>query len=284
MTTGNVATATAADGTRLRVLHWPADVAPWATLLIVHGVGEHAGRYEHVAQQMATSGLDVTAYDHRGFGASGGPRAFVDRWCDLQEDLADRVVTLRDAGPDRPLALYGHSLGGLLVVGYLLGTGGTRPLPDAAVVTSPALESTIARWKRASAPLLGRIAPRLRVPNGFGPGSLSRDPEVDRRFGADPLTQLTSTARLGREVFAEQARVRAALDAGDRLPVPTYVIHGTDDPIVPVNASARLAEDPAVTRRVYPGLRHETHNEPEGSAVINDTIAWLRSALGEAGG
>jgi alpha-beta hydrolase superfamily lysophospholipase len=153
------------------------------------------------------------------------------------------------------------------------------------VLTSPGLDSTIAGWKQTVAPILGRIAPRLRIPNGFKAGDLSRDPEVDARLAADPLSIRSSTARLGAAGFAEQARVRALLAGGAPLPVPTYVVHGSEDPIVPVDASAPLAQGRTnVTRRVYPGLRHETHNEPEGPSVVDDTIAWLRAAAATLNG
>jgi acylglycerol lipase len=263
------------DGLAVRTMRWPPVEPAWATLLLVHGLGEHAGRYDHVGRQMAAAGIDVQAYDHRGFGASGGPRAYVERWSVLHDDLELRLRVARETGNGHPLVLYGHSMGGLIVIGYVLAEQ-SRPLPDLIVLTSPALDSTIAGWKRAVAPVLSRIAPRLRLANGFQAGSLSRDPAVDARVAADPLCQSRSTVRLGAAGFAEVARVRAALAGGRQLPVPAYVIHGSEDPIVPVAASEILAGRPNVTRRVYPGLRHETHNEPEGAAVIDDTIAWLR--------
>jgi len=267
------------DGTALRTLHWPAAVPPWAAVLLVHGLGEHAGRYDHVARRMAAAGIDVHGYDHRGFGASSGPRAYVRRWSLLHDDLQARLEAVRAAAGGLPVVMYGHSMGGLIVLGYVLADS-PRPLPDVVVFTSPGLDSTIAAWKQAVAPVLGRIAPRLRIPNGFNAGDLSRDPAVDARLADDPLALRSSTARLGAAGFAEQARVRSLLAAGVPLPVPTYVIHGSDDPIVPVAASASLPEGrPNVTRRVYPGLRHETHNEPEGPSVVDDTIAWLRAAV-----
>ncbi len=262
------------DGTVLRTLRWEPMGPTWAGLLLVHGLGEHAGRYDHVAQQMADAGIEVHAYDHRGFGGSGGPRAYVRRWTDLHDDLETRLDAARSATPAVPLLLYGHSMGGLIALGYVL-SDTPRPLPDLLVLTSPALDSTIAGWKQRVAPLLSRIAPRLRLPNGFRPGDLSRDPTVDGRVAGDPLCQSTSTARIGAEGFAEQRRVRHALADGRQLPIGTYVVHGGDDPIVPVEASRVLERDPNVTRRVYPGLRHETHNEPEGPAVVADTIAWI---------
>jgi acylglycerol lipase len=271
-----IGAAHASDGTVLRTLEWRPANAAWAGLLLVHGLGEHAGRYDHVANQMTDAGIEVHAYDHRGFGGSGGQRAYVDRWTDLHDDLGLRLAATRIAVPDVPLVLYGHSMGGLIALGYVL-SGTPRPQPDLLVLTSPALDSTIAAWKEGLAPLLSRIAPRLRVPNGFRPGDLSRDPAVDERVANDPLCQSTSTARIGAEGFAEQRRLRGAVGGGWRLPIPTYVAHGGDDPIVPVGASAALELDPNVTRRVYPGLHHETHNEPEGPAVVSDTIAWIRA-------
>lgn len=274
--------ALAADGVVLRTLRWPAVQPAWAALLLVHGLGEHAGRYNRVARQMADAGMDVYAYDHRGFGASGGPRAHVARWSVLHDDLEAQLVDVRAASSGLPLVLYGHSMGGLIALGYVLADP-PRPLPDLLVLTSPGLDSTIARWKKSLAPMLGRVAPRLRVPNGFRTGDLSRDPAVDARVAADPLCMGSTTARMGAEAFAEQVRVRAASMEGGALPLPTYVIHGADDPIVPVAASEILAGLRNVTRRVYPGLRHETHNEPEGAAVVADTIAWLRRHAGPAG-
>lgn len=269
-----VGTVRARDGVELRTLHWPTATPAWASLLLVHGLGEHAGRYDAVARLMAAAGIEVRGYDHRGFGASGGPRAYVGHWTELHDDLEGRLVEARSAAGGLSLILYGHSMGGLIALGYVLSEH--RQLPDLLVLTSPALDSTIAAWKQRAAPVLGVIAPRLRLPNGFRPGDLSRDPRVDERLKDDPLSQSSSTTRIGAEGFAEQRRVRSALEAGARLPIPTYVIHGSDDPIVPVDASAILARDPGVTRRVYPGLRHETHNEPEGSSVVADTIAWIR--------
>ena len=274
--------ARTAEGLALRTLRWRPTAPAWATVLLVHGLGEHAGRYDRVARQMADAGIDVHAYDHRGFGASGGPRAYVARWATLHDDLEARLADARAASGDLPLVLYGHSMGGLIALGYAMADP-PRTRPDLLVLTSPGLDSTVARWKQMAAPLLGRIAPRLRVPNGFRPGDLSRDPAVDARVAADPLCIDSSTTRLGAQAFAEQARLRALLSARDSLPVPTYVIHGTDDPIVPVASSEILADLPDVVRRVYPGLRHETHNEPEGPAVVADTIAWLRGRTTPAG-
>jgi len=239
-------------------------------VLIVHGLGEHSGRYEHVGDQLAAAGLDVHAFDLRGQGGSGGRRGHVERWSQYHDDVGERLLAVRATADRRPLVLYGHSMGGLVVLGYLLTE---RHKPDLVVVTAPGLDSTLAGWKKTLAPMLGRIVPTLAVPNGIDGHTLSRDPRVAERVAADPLCAQASTARFGAEALAEQARVRGEYG---RLSLPTLVLHGLDDGLVPQTASERLASLPNVERRTYPGLRHELHNEPEGLAILDEVIAWLR--------
>jgi alpha-beta hydrolase superfamily lysophospholipase len=266
----------AADGTELATRHWPVPDGRrrWATLLLVHGLGEHSGRYEHVGARLADAGVEVHAYDQRGFGASGGRRAWVDRWSRYHDDLAERLAATRAAAAGGPVVLYGHSLGGLVALGYALSA---RPQPDALVLSAPALDADIPAWKRALARVLGVAAPNLAVKNALDTSVLSRDPEIGARYLADPLNHHFTTTRLGMEFIREQTRCRAALG---ELRVPTMVIHGAADRLVPTDASAPLGDLPAVTRRTYPDLRHETHNEPEWESVVDDVVGWLRERFG----
>jgi acylglycerol lipase len=280
MTTSETATVPARDGTELLVRHWAATGEPWASILIVHGLAEHSGRYEHVGRQLAAAGLEVDAYDQRGFGGSAGLRAYLDRWSQNHDDLEQRLAAVRSAAGGRPVVLFGHSLGGLIAVGYVLAEP-ARPLPDLLVLSAPALESTIPPWKRLMARVLGTLAPRLEIKNALDGSILSRDPSVGERYLADPLNHHATTTRYGALAIAEQARVRRALS---RLSIPTLVYHGEDDHLVPTVASAPLAGVPGVVRRTWPGLRHESHNEPDGPAVIADVIAWLRETVGSAAG
>ncbi len=263
----------AADGTSILVRDWASDSRPgwpWASVLLVHGMGEHSGRYEHVGDQMAAAGLDVHAYDHRGNGGSGGRRGHVDRWAQYHDDLAERLVNVRGQSGGRPVILYGHSMGGLVVLGYLLTD---RPRPDLVVLSSPGLDSTLAGWKKSLARVLSGITPTLSIPNDIDPATLSRDPSVGAKAAADPANATTTTVRFGAEAIAEQVRVRRECL---RISVPTLVLHGLDDGLVPAPASEILATVPSVERRTYPGLRHELHNEPEGPQIIDEIIAWLR--------
>lgn len=275
MTTSESRSVAAADGTPILVRRWIPDRSPWAHVLLVHGIAEHSGRYDHVGRWLADAGLSVTGYDLRGFGGSGGRRAFVDRWGRHHDDLADRLAAVRTEAGDRPVALMGHSLGGLIALGYVLAEP-PRRLPDALVLSAPALEATVPGWKRAIATVLGRAAPMVSLKNDLDGELLSRDPTVGERYLADPLAHHATTTRLGAEALAEQRRVRASLG---RLSIPTLVYHGTADRLVPTASSERLGELDAVTRRTYPDLRHESHNEPEGGDVIGDVVSWLRSVL-----
>jgi alpha-beta hydrolase superfamily lysophospholipase len=264
-TIGRAATA---DGTELLTRHWPAE-DPWSHVLLVHGLGEHSGRYEHVGGHLAAAGLDTHAYDHRGNGGSGGRPGDIERWSQYHDDLAERLVVARAVAADRPVVLYAHSMGALIAAGYLLSG---YPRPDMTVLSSPGLDSTLASWKKWLAPVAARVVPTLSIANDIKPETLSRDPEVGRRAAVDPLCGKTSTTRFGAEALAEQARVRAGAQS---IGGPTLVLHGLDDGLVPAAASEAFEGAPGVERRTYPTLRHELHNEPEGLAVVDDIIEWV---------
>lgn len=274
--TPSEATARMADGTLLRTLHWGPVVEPWAMALIVHGLGEHGGRYGTVAGPLTAAGIDVNAYDHRGFGGSAGRRAYVDRWGQFHDDLQERIEALRADHPDLPLILYGHSMGGLIAAGYVL-SDRERPLPELLVLSAPGFDSTIAGWKQAVASSLDRVVPRMRISNGPIRDGLSHDPAVREAYVRDPLCQTASTVHFGHEAIAEQRRVREAIDALERMPVPTYVFHGSGDPVVPVSASEPIGRRGNVTRHVHDGLRHETHHEYEHDHVMAEVVEWLEA-------
>jgi alpha-beta hydrolase superfamily lysophospholipase len=261
-----------ARGPDLLVRHWPAGRNAFASLLIVHGLGEHSGRYEHVGARLAADGVHVHAYDQRGFGGSGGRRAYVDTWEDIFDDVEERLAAARTAAPDLPVALYGHSLGGLIALSYVLLD---RPKPDFLVLSAPGLEDRLPTWKRQLARALDRVAPRLLVNNGIPEDALAADPRPDFVYTEDPLMENRTTVRFGALGFANQASARHTIEALEHLPLPTLVIHGADDPIVPITASALLERFPEVRRIVYPGLRHEVHNETD-SRALEDILAWLR--------
>jgi alpha-beta hydrolase superfamily lysophospholipase len=253
----------AGDGTALLTRRWEfAD--PRANVLIVHGLGEHSGRYEHVGAFLVDRGYAVTSFDLRGHGASGGPRVDLESFSQYLDDL-EQVV----GETARPLVVYGHSMGGLIATSYAVSS---RPQPDAYVLSAPALRAATPALLRLIAGGLSRIAPNVHLPTAIKGEQLSRDPEVGAAYFADPLVNVKATARFAPIVFAEMTRIASLLPNIDR---PTLVIHGAEDEIVPPDASAPLAAVPGVERKLFPGLRHETHNEPEQAEVLGFVAGWL---------
>ncbi|HEY7935958.1 MAG TPA: lysophospholipase [Candidatus Limnocylindrales bacterium] len=264
-------TIAARDGEALALRHWPVAGEARASLLIIHGLGEHGGRYERAAGIFAGAGFDTWALDLRGFGASGGRRAYVERLDVWLDDVADRLAALRDLGP--PVVLLGHSMGGLVCLRY---AESDRPQPDLLVVSAPAVAGNVPAWKRVLARALGGVAPTLAVKNAIDGSVLSRDPAVGADYVADPLNVHSTTTRLGVVLFGAQA---AAIADRTRIRVPTLVIHGGADHLVPTASSAVFDGLPGVERRVYDGLAHETFNEPEGPQVVADVAAWIGAHL-----
>lgn len=253
------------------VRRWQPEGTVRAEVVLVHGLGEHCGRYERTGSQVAEAGLAVTAVDLIGFGATGGPRGFVPDWALFLDQVGALVDEARRSG--KPVVLLGHSLGGLIALEYALSE--RRP-PDLLLLSAPALGGG-AGWQRLTAPVAARVAPKLRLPTGVKAEHLSRDPGVGESYFADPLVQTVATTKLGAEVFEAQKRVAEALS---RLSIPTLVIHGGADTLVPPTASVDIGEIPGVERRLYPTLRHELFNEPEGPEVVSEVIDWIDAHLG----
>lgn len=267
----SVSTATAPDGTVLLARHWPATGEPWASVLLLHGIAEHSGRYERTGSLLAAAGLEVHAFDLRGHGRSGGRPVYIERWDRYLDDVAWQVEALRALG--RPVVLLGHSMGALIALTY---AESERPAADLLVLSAPSIRAAVPAWQRLAAPVLGRLSPTLVLANPIDVRQLAHDPAVGQAYDADPLVRQRSTTRLGMEFFGAMRRSRRDLG---RLRVPTLVIHGGADTLVPTAVSEPLEGLPGVERRVYPGLRHETMNEPEGPRVVADIVAWLRERL-----
>ncbi len=239
---------------------------------MVHGLGEHSGRYEHVGSFLASRGFDTLGFDNRGFGQSGGRRAHIDSFSEFIDDVEDLLVERRTLGV--PVVLMGHSLGGLMVTAYL---ASERPSPDLAIISAPALQAVVPAWQRTMASLVGRVAPKVFVPSKIDETTLSRDVEVQRAYLDDPLVFGGTTAGFGKEVLKAVADTAAKVG---RIQIPTYVLHGGQDVLVPTAASESLGQLPNVTRKVWPDLRHECLNEPEQADVLDGIAEWLEGQLG----
>ncbi len=269
------------DGVRLALRAWAAPSAdkPRGTVLIVHGLGEHIGRYAHVAAALNAIGLGVVGYDQRGHGRSGGPRGVLPERDDLLRDLALVIDAVRQAQPG-PLVLLGHSMGGLVAARFASGVlESPRPAwareVDALVLSSPALDPGMSGLQRLLARVGDALAPRSAIGNGLAPDGVSRDPAVVAAYVADPLVHDRISPRLARFI-ADEGRVVQALVP--RWRTPTLVLWaGADRFVAPRGSEAFVAAAPAgvVQGRAFPGLFHEIFNEPEQREVLSALAAWL---------
>ena len=250
--------------------HWRAD-EPRAAVLLVHGIAEHSGRYEHVGTGLADHGFDTLAFDLRGHGDSGGRRGHVESFDDFLDDVEELLAERAELGV--PVVLFGHSLGGLIAATYVVRG---RPAPDLLVLSAPALQAEVPGWQRTMANALGRVAPRLAIPNNFDGSRLSRDEAVGVAYRDDPLRVKVATTRLGVEMFAAMA---TTFDAVKTITLPTYVLHGADDNLIKPAATEPFVGMPNVERIVHDGLRHECLNEPEQQAVLAGITSWLDRQL-----
>lgn len=267
----------AGDGVALALRRWAPAGAPRGTILLVHGLGEHVGRYEHVALAIAQRGWTVLGYDQRGHGRSEGRRGTIPTADALLEDLAlvtDRARASQPAAA--PLVLLGHSLGGLVAAWFVLRD--VRPV-DALVLTSPALAADLSPLQRLQLRLGRALAPGLAMANRLAVDRISRDPGVVRAYRDDPLVHDRITARLAWAALEAGRLVRAAAGGWS---VPTLLLWAGNDHLVAAEGSeefARRAPRAVVTARRFDGLYHEILNEPERLEVLRVITEWLEGTF-----
>lgn len=254
------------DGTRGRIeVHvWPNAAARYIAL-IAHGYGEHAGRYDHLAQRLVADGAIVCAPDHHGHGLSDGDRALVD---DLDKGVDDLHLVAEQAAarhPGLPTVLIGHSMGGLIATRYAQRFGdelAALVLSGPAVGGNPDLEQ------------LAELDPIPEIP--IDPDILSRDPAVGAAYAADPLVY---HGPFRRETLLGLGAAVAAVAAGGTFgALPTFWIHGEEDQLVPLvytRPAIETVRGEHFEEKIYPGARHEVFNETNSDEVIGDVIAFI---------
>lgn len=250
---------------------WAPVGSPRAIVLMVHGIAEHSGRYEHVGAQFAAAGFGAVAFDQRGHGRTEGRRGYVAEFSEFLDDVEDHLREVRTVGV--PVGLIGHSMGGLISTAYSMSD---RPAPDMLVLSGPALGTGIPRWQQVAVQKMAQLIPYVFLAPPFDTSVLSRDPAVGEAYDADPLIRPGGTSQLISELIATAEMTAASIG---ELAVPTLCLHGAADELVPVEASEILEGIPGVTRRALPELRHEIFNEPEGSEIITDVIDWISARL-----
>lgn len=260
------------DGVALRTYAWPAPQAR-GTVVIVHGLGEHAGRYAQVARHLNAWGFEAIGYDHYGHGESPGKRGTLSSPHRLLDDLAEMVDRTREAmPPPRPLLLLGHSMGGALAADFV--AQGIREV-QGLVLSSPALDPGMNAAQRGLAALLATLAPGFTIGNGLQVEKVSHDPAEVAAYRADPLVHDRVSGRLAQYIALAGPRAFAAADAWQ---VPTLLLYGGADALVQPAGSRRFATAaPAavVTACEFPAHYHEIFNERERAPVFDALRGWL---------
>lgn len=252
---------------------WLPDGDARAVVVLVHGLGEHGGRYDHVGQRLANAGFGCYAADLSGHGRSEGRRANIGRMDRIVGDLGEFVGFATTHTPRVPLFLLGHSMGGLIALQYA--TGEPAELTGL-VVSGAAVQVAVGSLlMRSAARLLSAVTPNLGVLT-LPPEYVSRDPAVVAAYRADPLVHHGKVpARTGAEILAA---TQALPDRLERLRIPVLILHGVEDRLATPAGSRMVHERVATedrTLRLYDGLHHEVFNEPEQDQVLDDLIAWL---------
>jgi len=258
---------------------WLPPGEPKAKVVLVHGLGEHSGRYRHVAERLVAAGCAVFAADHRGHGQSQGPRAFVDRFRHLVADLDQVVDHARRTARNRPLFLLGHSMGGAVALSYAIRhqqklDGLILSGPAVALDGAPPFLKPLSRILSALAPKLGMFA--------IDPSAVSRNPEVVTDYGRDPLNCHGKVpARTLAEIVGFVEWLPAVLP---ELTLPLLVMHGGDDRLAGVAGGEMVVQRAASadkTFKLYEGLYHEIFNElpVDQERVLGDLVQWVSARL-----
>jgi alpha-beta hydrolase superfamily lysophospholipase len=272
------------DGHNLAVYEWmlPQGVAPRAVVVIVHGLGEHAWRYDRLATELTENGYAVRAYDQRGHGESAGKRGCLPTADALLTDLAELVEDTRStvcARFNTPLVLLGHSMGGLVSALWVARQQAQSPyrnLPvDALLLSSPALDAGLSVWQRTLLAMLPDWLPNITVSNGLDASKLSHDPTVVDDYLADPLVHDRLSPLLGRFIANGGPEVMAR---APQWRVPTLLLYAGSDWLVNPLGSRRFAQRApigVVQAECLEDFYHEIFNDTYRAEAVEMLVNWL---------
>jgi alpha-beta hydrolase superfamily lysophospholipase len=265
-------TIASADGTKLSYRAWPKPGAE-VTFAVVHGLGDHARRYERFAQAMTRYGFGTFAVDLRGHGKSAGPRGHVDKWSQWTDDVAAFVAYVEGIAGGEVVPL-GHSFGGVALLSTVL--AGKLPHTKRFIVSSPALrlKMPVPGWKITFGKAASLVLPKLTLDNGVDAKSLSRIPEVVDAYRTDPLVHARISTRLGSEWLSANKHV---FERAGEIKLPFLILAGTDDRLIDPDGSKELHQlTPSVSElRLLEGRYHEPFNDLDNEEVFSMIAHWL---------
>jgi len=259
---------------------WEPEGKPKAVVCFLHGLGDHTGRFEHVGKVLKEAGYALFGFDLRGHGQTGGPRGHLPSLDALIQDIQQFVGLQKQSFPDTPIFLYGHSLGGVFMLMYSIqhdkGLNGL-------IVTGLALRSPLLEQKAKVTLInvLGSLLPGLTIPTGLDPTTISRDPGVVQKYISDPLVHDKSSLAFAKSSFIA---IDFCFAHAHELGIPMLLMHGTEDKLVYPRGSEEFLKlagetNKDVTLKLWDGLYHEIHNEPEQAEVLKFMIEWLDKHL-----
>lgn len=263
------------DGLPLFAQKWEPDGEIKGVINLVHGLGEHSNRYQHWADRFNSTGYAVVSFDLRGHGRSGGQRGDTPSYDHFADDISILIEKSAELFPGTPSFIYGHSLGGLLVLFYLV-----QRQPDlrGAIVTSPGLRTMIDQQKAkiAAVKILGSLLPRVSIPNGLELEGLARDERVIVDYQNDPLVHDRVSLRMGKGMIET---IEFIFKNAAMIKLPLLLLHGSGDKICYANGSEELASlmGKNCSLQLFEGCYHELHNEPEKDDIYNFLIGWVDS-------
>ena len=264
---------TAPDGASLALHEWMPDGSRRGTVVIAHGLGEHAGRYDPLARELGLAGWAVRATDHRGHGKSHGARGAIPTSDAIRDDILWSLRLARQANSG-PLVLLGHSMGGAFAAAAI---AHDPTAADALILSSPALLADLSVVQRLLVTTMRRIAPNVVVGNGVNADFISHDREVVAAYKADPLVHDRVSPRLAHAIMTAGVTVRAA---APRWSTPTLLLYAGADRLVNPRGSqefASAAPPSVVTTRRFDTLYHEIFNELDRVQPVAAMLEWLRS-------
>lgn len=266
----------AKDGHLLKGYTWGDLSQVKAIIVLVHGLGEHVRRYDNVGEYAVRRGIAMIGIDQRGFGISGDKPGVIGSSAALMSDISTVIGEARKLNPTAPVFIYGHSMGALEALYYALHE---KPKIAGVIATSPPLSTaTMTKTQITLIKLLGGILPNMTIPSGLATDALSCDSKIVEAYKADPLVHDKVSVALGKFLYEGAQYI---MNHASDWTLPLYMAHGSEDKLCPISGTkeffAKLSGD--VTLKVWDGLLHETHNEPQKEEVIATMLDWVEARI-----